>query len=478
MYRFTLTALALCLLAIAALAQSNTGRLVGVVSGPDGVIPGATVVITDNQTGKQRTVVATGEGAFTIPQLEVGSYTVKVTAPGFKTFTATALKIDVGREYSLPVTLEIGATQDSVTITAGADIVNAANAQLSNTVSPRQIKELPLNGRDPTTLILLQAGTASNGAQNVSINGQRSTFTNITRDGINIQDNHIRQNASSFSVERPSVDDVSEFTLTTQNAGSDLGYGASQVQFVTPRGQNAFHGGLFHYNRNSEFSANSFFNNASGTPKSFLNRNQFGGNILGPIIKNKLFFFGFYEGLRLRTQSSQLRTLLTPSARQGVFTFTNNAGAPQSVNIFSLLPASAGLTGIDPIVQSRILNNLPVAGNTTERGDRLNTTGLRFLQRANNDRDKYSARFDYDLSERHTINGVYSYTDERLVDRPDVDSPSGFGSAPVFNQPATRQFLALAYRWSPTARLTNEARGGFFKSDPFFTRRLDDPAFY
>ncbi len=478
MYRFTLMGLALCLLAVAALAQSNTGRLVGVVSGPDGVIPGATVVVTDNQTGRQRTVVTTGEGAFTLPQLEVGAYNVKVSVAGFKTFTANALKIDVGQEYSLPVTLEIGTTQESITITAGADLVNATNAQLSNTVSPRQIKELPLNGRDPTALILLQAGTASNGAQNVSINGQRSTFTNITRDGVNIQDNHIRQNASSFSVERPSVDDVNEFTLTTQNAGTDLGYGASQVQFVTPRGQNDFHGGLFYYNRNSEFTANSFFNNASGTPKSFLNRNQFGGNLLGPIIKNKLFFFGFYEGLRLRTQSSQLRTILTPSARQGVFTFTNNAGVRQSVNIFSLLPASAGLTGIDPIVQSRILNNLPATSNTTERGDGRNTAGLRFLQRANNSRDKYSARFDYDLSERHTINGVYSFTDERLVDRPDVDSPSGYGAAPVFNQPATRQLLSLAHRWSPTARFTNEARGGFFLSDPFFLRRLDEPAFY
>lgn len=478
MYKFILTSLALCLLTATALAQSNTGRLVGVVSGPNGVISGATVVVTDNQTGKERTAVTTGEGAFIVPQLEVGSYIVKVTAPGFKTFTATALKIDVGQEYSLPVTLEIGALQDSITVTAGADLINATNAQLSNTVSPRQIKELPLNGRDPTSLILLQAGTASNGATNVSINGQRSTFTNITRDGVNIQDNHIRQNASSFSVERPSVDDVVEFTLTTQNAGSDLGYGASQVQFVTPRGQNAFHGGLFYYNRNSEFSANSFFNNASGTPKSFLNRNQFGGNLSGPIIKNKLFFFGFYEGLRLRTQSSQLRTILTPNARQGIFTFTNNAGVRQSVNIFSLLPASAGLTGIDTIIQSRILNNLPAAGNSTERGDGINTTGLRFLQRANNDRDKYSARFDYDLSERHTINGVYSYNDERLTDRPDVDSPSGYGSTPVFNQPSTREFLALAYRWSPTATFTNEVRGGFFRSDPFFTRRADEPDFY
>ncbi len=478
MKRIAFAILVICLSAISAFAQSNTGRLVGTVSGPDGVLPGAIVTVTDNQTGKSKTVISTREGAFTVPQLEVGVYTIKVSVPGFKTFTANELKIDVGQEYSLPVTLKLGATEESITVTAGADVINATNAQLSNTVSPRQILELPLNGRDPTSLILLQAGTASNGAQNVSINGQRSTFTNITRDGINIQDNHIRQNASSFSVERPNVDDVGEFTLTSQNAGADLGYGASQVQFVTPRGQKAFHGGLFYYNRNSELSANSFFNKASGTPKSFLNRNQFGGKLSGPIIKNKLFFFGFYEGLRLRTQSSQLRTILTPSARQGDFTFINNAGITQRVNIFSLLPASAGLTVIDPIVQSRIINNLPAAGNSTERGDGLNTAGYRFLQRSNVDRDKYSGRFDFDLSERHTINGVYSYTDERLVDRPDVDSPAGFGSVPVFNQPSTRQFLALAYRWSPSAKFTNEVRGGFFLSDPFFIRRLEEPAFY
>ncbi len=478
MKRLILAIFVLCAWAMTALAQSNTGRLVGSVSGPDGVLPGATVVVTDNQTGRARTVATSGEGAFILSQLDIGTYRVTVSAPGFKAFTANDLKIDVGAEYSLNVSLEVGDAAESVTITAGADVVNATNAQLSNTVSPRQILELPLNGRDPTTLIRLQAGVASNGAQNLSINGQRPTFTNITRDGINIQDNHIRANASSFSVERPNVDDVNEFTLTTQNASADQGYGASQVQFVTPRGQNVFHGGVWEYNRNSEFAANSFFNNASGTPKTFLNRNQFGGKVSGPIIKNKLFFFGFFEALRLRTQSSQLRTILTPGARQGDFTFINNAGQTRSVNIFSLLPASAGIAGIDPIVQSRILNNLPSAGNTADRGDGRNTTGYRFNQRNNTDTDKYTGRFDYDASEKHSFNGVFSYTNEKVNDRPDVDSPSGFGATPVIVQPSTRQFLSVAHRFTPTARFTNEVRGGFFLSDPFFTRTLQEPAFY
>lgn len=467
----------LLLFALAAFAQSNTGRLIGTVAGPDGVLPGATVKVTDNQTAKERTVVTNSDGGFIVPQLDPGSYKVDVTVSGFKTYTANNVRIEVGQEYSLKVPLEIGQTQDSVTITAGVDLLNSTNPQLSNTVTPRQIVELPLNGRDPTSLILLQAGTASNGAQGTSINGQRPTFTNITRDGINIQDNHIRSNASSFSVERPNVDDVGEFTLTTQNAGAELGYGASQVQFVTPRGQNAFHGGLQFYNRNSKFSANRYFNNASGTPLAFLNRNQFGGKLSGPIIKNKLFFFGFYEGLRTRTQSTQVRTILTPSARQGIFTYVDNANTVRSVNLFTLL-GNAGLPGIDPIVSSRILANVPAVGNAVDRGDQRNTTGYRFNQRSNTDTDKWTGRFDYEINDKHTINGVMSYTNERVNDRPDVDSPSGYQAIPVFAQPSTRQFAAVAWRWTPSATFTNEVRGGAFLSDPFFIRTQAEPAFY
>jgi hypothetical protein len=468
----------LLLLTVAAIAQSNTGRLIGTVSGPDGVLPGATVKVTDNQTGKERTVTSNNDGSFLLPQLDPGNYTVSVTVSGFKTYNANNVKIEVGQEYSLNIPLEIGQTQDSVTITAGVDLLNNTNAQLSNTITKRQILELPLNGRDPTALLLLQPGVANNGAQNASVNGQRSTFTNITRDGINVQDNHIRQNASTFNVERPNVDDVGEFTVTTQNAGADQGYGASQLQAVTPRGQNAFHGSLFLYNRNSVFAANRYFNNASRTALPFLNRNQVGGTISGPIYKNKLFFFGSYEGFRQRTQVTQTRTLLMPNARQGLYTYVDNAGTTRTVNLFSLLPASANVPGINAVIQSRILDQMPAVGNAIDRGDGRTTTGYRFNQRSNSDRDKYTGRFDYNINDRHTVNGVFSYTDERLNDRPDVDGTQGFASVPVFNQPSTRQFLALAYRWTPSARFTNEVRAGAFLSDPAFARRLEEPAFF
>ncbi len=482
------------LLVCAVFAQSNTGRLVGAVSGPDGVIPGATVTVTDNQTGRVRTVTTSGEGAFTIPQLEVGTYTVKISANGFKTFTANDLKIDVGQEYSLRPSLEIGDTSDSITVTAGADLLNGANAELNTTISPQQIKDLPLDGRNPLDLIALQAGTSSNMAQNTSINGQRTSFTNITRDGINVNDNFIRQNAGDFSPERPSVDDTGEFTLTTQN-GSAAQSGAAQVQLVTPRGQTEFHGALFYFNRNSALGANDFFNNAADIERPFLNRNQFGGTISGPaplprfgqggpvFAKDKLFFFGSYEGLRLRTTSSPPRTrlILTPSARTGTFTFNDSTGARRSVNLFTL-PVSPGAgsapvpTGIDPIIQSRILDNMPAVGNRSDLGDGLNTTGLSLDQANDNDRDSFTTRVDVDINDRHTLNFVYSYKKGSLL-RPDADGVNGFGAIPVIVQPDKNHFFVTAYRQTLGTSFTNEIRGGFFLSKPTFNRQQDAPAF-
>ncbi|MBI1764032.1 MAG: TonB-dependent receptor [Acidobacteria bacterium] len=484
----------LTLLAFSAFAQTNTGRLVGTVAGPDGVIPGATVKVTDNQTGKSRTVSTSGEGSFTVPQLEIGAYTVTVSANGFKTFTANQLKIDIGQEYSLNATLEIGSTQDSVTITAGTDVLNASNAELNTTISSQQIKDLPLNGRNPLNLIAMQAGVSNNGANGFqSINGQRPSFTNITRDGLNVNDNFIRQNSGTFSPERPTVDDTGEFTLTTQN-GNAAQNGGAQVQLVTPRGQQDFHGALFYFNRASVFAANDFFNNAAGLPRPFLNRNQYGGTISGPaglprfgqggpaFLKDKLYFFFAFEGLRRRNFSSRSRTILTPAARTGVFTFLDSTNTRRSVNLFALA-AAAGAggapapTGIDPLIQSRILDKLPAAGNRTDIGDGLNTTGYGFDQANNQNRDGYATRVDFDLSQNHTFNFVYNYKKGNLL-RPDADQPDGYSTTPNIIQPDRNHLFVAAYRLNLGTRFTNEVRGGYFLSRPTFGRTSAAPSFF
>jgi len=472
---------------LTAFAQTNTGRLVGTVASSDGVIAGAAVTITDDKTGKERSAVTAGDGTFVAPQLEVGTYTVKVTANGFKTFTATSVKIDIGREYSLAVTLEIGQVAEAVTVTAGADVLNATTAELSNTVSQKQILELPLNGRNPMNLIALQPGVSSNSAQNTSINGMRTSFTNITRDGLNIQDGFIRSNATDFAPGRPSVDDTGEFTVVTQNAGADQNGGA-QVRLVTPRGENKFHGALFEFNRNSALSANDFFSNRADLDVPFLNRNNFGGKLGGPmpiphfgeggpvLLKDKGFFFVSYEGLRQRSQSLRDRRILMPSARQGIFTYLDNAGATRTINLLSLVP---GVTAIDPVVSSRILSAMPTVGNRTDIAgiDNVNTTGFSFRQPNNQDRNSYTTRLDYDISEKHAINGVFTYNKENNL-RPDVDGNDGFSPIPVTVQSSTNKLFVLAYRWTPAAGLTNELRGGTFRSVVPFDRTTDKPGFF
>lgn len=490
MKRFTLAVMALCLFAASAFAQSTTGRLVGTVSGPDGVLPGATITVIDDQTKKEKTVQSSGDGAFTVTQLEFGTYTVKITAQGFAGFTATELKIDANREYTLNPTLEVGNVNADVTVVAGADIVNSSNGELSSSVSPRQITDLPLDGRNPLTLITLQAGTATSGVNGTtSINGQRTSFTNITRDGINVNDNFIRQNATDFSPERASSDDTGEFTVTTQNAGAEQGYGAAQVQLVTPRGSSEFHGALFEYNRNSYFAANSYPNNAAGTERPFLNRNQFGGKIGGPfpiprfgeggrsVVKGRGFFFFAYERQILPQSQTNTSTVLTEPARNGIFRFIDSTGVTRSVNIFSL-PTSGGVgalapTGINPIIQQRILAGSPLP-NTA--GGSLTAGNFSLNQAFNDNYDYYTSRTDYDINDKNTISGVYTFKKEITL-RPDVTLDS-FTAIPPVSQPGINKFLALAWNSSPTSRFTNEARGGFSFPRAVFNRTVDTPSFF
>jgi Carboxypeptidase regulatory-like domain len=506
MRKIMLALLTMALFAASIFAQTTGGRLVGTVAGADGaVVPGATVALTDKQTGKERTVTTNGDGGFSFSLLDVGTYTVKVEAKGFKV-SNTTVTIQVGQEYSLPVALEVGQVSESVTVTAGADVINSTNAELSSTINNRQITELPLATRNPLALILTQAGSASNPSQNTSINGGRTSSTNISRDGINIQDNFIRSNATDFAPGRPSVDNVEEFTLTSQSS-VDTGFGAAQINLVTPRGGNAFHGAVWEYNRNSKFGANSWFANAGGNygateavvlagfrkageernPRPFRNRNQYGFKVSGPIIKNKLFFFAYGEKLKDIVNASKLITTLTPSAKAGLFTY-QSAGVNYQANIFGSAVISgvntpvigvgpsgiAAPTGINSNAASLFLTKLPT-GNSFETGDGVNTTGYRFFQRGDTNRDSLTSRIDYDVNERNNVSVVVDYNFEKNL-RNDLDTVNVI---PIVLQPARNVTYSAGWRFSPTATLSNEFRLGQFFSIPDFFRTDTLPtAFY
>src|SRR6185369_7311107 len=245
-----------------------------------------------------------------------GSYRLSVQHTGFKRQEVQAVKVDVGTPATVNFDLVAGGVDETVTVSA-SDValpINQTNGELATTVQQTQINDLPLNGRNPLTLAGLQAGVSTGSTTNrtSTINGLRGTFSNLTWDGININDNYIRTD-SLFGDAAPSVPGVAEFTLTTQNAGPSDGLGVAQVKLVTPRGSKNFHGSLFEYHRNDAFDANSFFNNAAG--------------------KDKLFFYAYYEGTIARSDESVSRTVLTSQARQGLFTYTATNGTTQTVNL-------------------------------------------------------------------------------------------------------------------------------------------------
>ena len=488
--------------AVFAFAQGTAGRLSGTISGPDGALAGATVTATDTKTGKEITVTTNEEGFYSFPSLEFGTYTIRVTATGFKTLIANEQKIDVGREATLSPVLEIGNITAEVVVTAGADIVTSTTAQISNTVSPQQILSLPMITRNPLTLAAGEAGVSANTAQNTTINGMRTTFTNITRDGINIQDTFIRSNATDFAPGRPSVDDTGEFTITTSNQEADQGYGGAQIRLVTPRGTKDLHGALFAYNRNSAFGANNFFNNRNGTPKPFRNRNQFGGKASWRLpvpgfgegtpawYFDKAFFFFAYEGIRDPVTATATRTVLSPAARAGTFTY-NRATAGAAINTTinganvncpgaagsvctitnflqyaqSVFPTGNIRSTTSPIIGS-YFNSLPVSNFTG--GDGLNTQGYRFNRGSDQTRNQYASRFDVDIDDENTLSIIYNINKELNL-RPDVDT-SGFTTAPDVDQTSQNKQFTAAYRRIFSSNFINEVRAGFFGSEVPFNR--------
>ena len=439
-------------------SQVPTGSISGTVVDTTGAaILGAEITVTNQGSGQTFTAVSSDVGSFVIPSLVAGLYTVRVSLLSFKTFVAADLKVNVGEMYSLVAKLQIGEVTEEITVAAGVDIVNTTETQISNTVSKRQIDDLPLNGRDPLNLILLQAGTALNGNTYSTVSGTRSSFTNLTLDGVNIQDNFIRANAVNFSPNRPTVQQVAEFTIITQNQGPEAGFGSSQVSLVTPSGTNEFHGELFWFYRSDGLAANSFFNNLAGLEKPNLVRNQFGFTLAGPFVKDRLLFFAHYEGQRVRRGLGQDTLILTPDARQGIFTYEDLEGNIRKLNILG-----AAEVPIDPFV-ANLLKNIPTDINNFLVGDSsqnllMNNAGHRLIQNFNNNRAQGGLRLDFLLSDDQSFEWTYKVVDDEQ-DRPDIYE--GFNRDPKIKTISKfNHFFSGAWRWVMAPTMLNEVRVG------------------
>jgi hypothetical protein len=437
-----------------------TGSITGTVVDPTGAaVPKAKISIMLAGGARALTETQTNaEGLFSIATIRPELYDLSVGAPGFVAYKVRNVKVDPSRATNLPaIKLELAATKTSVDVTAGAETVQVSGPEISTTVTIDQIRDLPVADRGPLSFISTQAGVAPT-AYETDIDGQRSSFSTVTLDGINIQDNYIRTRGLDYVPNQLFLNQVKEFTINTSNMSS-VESGASQVNFSTPSGTNEFHGDVLWQNRNNSTAANDFFNNQAGVHLPRLNLNQGGGSLGGPIKHDRLFFYVNYEFYRLSSQSAVDQTILTASARQGIFSYMDANGHLQQQNVLNIV----GLPQ-DPAMMANLalvpgpdkINNFRVGDS--QPGQLLNTGGYSFLVRNNVDEDNVTGRLDYYLSTKHSLSASYAWNRE-FVDRPDAGV--GYGPIPPVSNANTRNFLSLAWRYSPTGSFTNEVRAGF-----------------
>jgi Carboxypeptidase regulatory-like domain len=328
------------LAATALLAQISTGTIAGVLEDSSGaVIPNAEIAIRQASTGEDRATRTNASGDFNVPFLQPGSYSVIASAGGFRTKAVSGIVLRVDQTVNLRITLEVGASTETVEVTGSAPLVDSSTSSLGQVIENRQILNLPLNGRNPFALGLLSGNTTPlfGIASNLPFiaGGGRFSANEVTLDGV---DNNTVSNAGAIGRNGiafvPSVDAVQEFKVKTSTFSAEFGHAAGAVVNATVKsGTNSYHGVLFEFLRNNALDANNFFTNAAGQPRAPFHQNQFGFAVGGPFIvpklyngHNRTFFFADYQGTRQNTASGTSITDVPPAAlRTGDFSSVKTA---------------------------------------------------------------------------------------------------------------------------------------------------------
>jgi hypothetical protein len=317
--------------AVSLQAQVDTGSVSGTVTDPSGaVVSGAKVTLTNEGTASSLTTATGSDGGYRFSPVRIGSYKLEVVSEGFKTASEVNVVVDVSSNVSRNIKLQTGKVSETVEVTSEAPLLQSQDASVGQVVNQKNVNDLPLNGRNFTFLAQLSAGvntpqadTRGNAASGAfSANGLRPAQNNYMLDGIdNNSDTVDFLNGTNFVV-LPPVDAVQEFKVQTSQFSAELGRSAGAVLNATIKsGTNQFHGSAWEFFRNDKLDAADYFEDAGGIPKGELRLNQFGFSIGGPVIKNKIFFFGDYEGLR-RVQGT-IQTGTVPSAADRASAYTN-----------------------------------------------------------------------------------------------------------------------------------------------------------
>lgn len=435
-------------------AQGVRATLVGHVMDESGAaVPSATVTITNTGTNQSRVVPTDGSGNYVIPQLLPGDYVLTVEATGFRKEIHRGLVLETGQEARLDITLKLGTVAEVVEVSAEAPLIQSENMSIGGVVDQKKIVELPLNGRDYLQLAQLQPNVfapaqGSNlgfrGGFNVA--GNSEIANNYLLDGIDNNDETTNQ-----PLHRPILDAVREFKVLTGTYSAEYGRQAGgQVIVTTKSGANDFHGSLYEFHRNSVLDARNFF----APVKPSFRRNQFGGVIGGPIIRDRTFFFAGYEGQRRGQQEASLAVVPTEAFKRGDFSsvstpirdpFNNNQPFPGNrIPTERWSPQGAGLLALYP--------NPNRSGSQNYVSAAAGQFNL----------DQFSARVDHRVNDKDSLYGVYEFADSTefyplsnpLCSSRDVP---GWGCDEL--QRTQHAVIVWTHLFSP--RFLNEARVGY-----------------
>jgi Carboxypeptidase regulatory-like domain/TonB dependent receptor len=419
-FKSLMCALATILVVSNVRAQQITGSIRGTVMDPSGaVVQGAAVSAKQLETGLTRAAMTDHQGDYVLVELPVGHYRLEVAAKDFEKYVQEGISLDVNETATVPVHLVVGLASQQVQVQADAELIQTSVSSLGQTVMQREILDLPLDGRNfaqlgvlqpgvvPLTSGLLEAGGGLRDNEGYAVDGQRPESNNFLIDGAD----NVNAVDSGY-VLKPPIDAISEFRILTHNANAEFGRNTgSTTNIVTRSGANQFHGALWEFLRNDGMDASDYFTR-SVQP---LKQNQFGATFGGPIVKDKTFFFGYYEGFRNRQGETDSATVPSLLERQGNFSemctegfsggFCNNPNH-QLLNFATGQPVPVPnnqLTSIDPIAQN-ILPFFPLP--TPNLG--LNTfTTTQTLSETN---DQFGMRIDHYLTPADTLNFRYMFS--------------------------------------------------------------------
>ena len=512
----------LALNALSVSAQTSTSSISGrVFDSRDAIVPGASVTITNEATGVTQTQTTNDAGVYSFPSLPVGTYTVTVELSGFKRFQKTGNGLEVGTPLTIDMALEVGQVTETVTVQGGAEQLQTANATIGNVVDQKAIETLPLNGRNPLTLLLLEPGvvqrSAGGAGSGVHVNGARDRAYNVTIDGIEANESSVPNPVSNLY--RINPDNVQEFKVTTNNATAEEGRNSgASIAIATRSGTSDFHGTGFFFFRNEALNSNEFFASAQNQPKPLIRMGQYGVEVGGPIKKNKTFFFGSYQANRIDftqpiDQTFGIPIVLTAEARAGVFRYfvpdpnnplvvgtttitRNNAllvnpatGAPivpvcnatvtlRCIRTYDTRPGAGNNTLARPLdsAVSAIMSPYPIPNNFAS-GDGLNTAAFLWNPPTAVRGPAYAARIDHNFNENNSIFGRYLFSDYNTLKGDPLNArPQVFPGYPpqgeVFRRTSN---LALSYRRVISPRVVNELTVGYARFGFIFTQGEANP---